>query len=233
MAALQPEAGCGSAEVDSVSSAGDHRLPAIVGCHSHSHGSEPFLYGSKKFLALLEFSAYGACHRFAREIILSGAESSADEDEARLALQGGDNRIAYSPQVVGDTDCVRYSQANIQGLLSEEDLIRVDYVAAQQMIFTGDELLRGDIVNTNQVFLGEESLDIGLRVTHAVSVADDLWTIRDAVVSALEREPGLILVSGGLGPTQDDLTREAVASAVGRELQERKELLTAIQERFR
>lgn len=102
-----------------------------------------------------------------------------------------------------------------------------------EMIFTGDELLRGDIVNTNQVFLGEESLDIGLRVTHAISVADDLWTIRDAVVSALEREPGLILVSGGLGPTQDDLTREAVASAVGRELQERKELLTAIQERFR
>src|SRR5660397_126746 len=134
MAALQPEAGCGSAEVDSVSSAGDHRLPAIVGCHLHSHGSEPFLYGSKKFLTLLEFSAYGACHRFAREIILSGAESSAEEDEARLALQGGDNRIAYSPQVVGDTDCVRYSQANIQGLLSEEDLIRVDYVAAQQLI---------------------------------------------------------------------------------------------------
>lgn len=101
-----------------------------------------------------------------------------------------------------------------------------------EMIFTGDELLRGDTANTNQVFLGKECLEVGLMVTRAITITDDQAAIRDALVSAVGREPGLVVVSGGLGPTQDDLTREAVAEAVGRRLEEREELLSAITKRF-
>ena len=54
-----------------------------------------------------------------------------------------------------------------------------------EMIFTGDELLRGDTLNTNQTYLGEQLLDLGLFATHALSVTDDLQSIADALQQAL------------------------------------------------
>jgi len=101
-----------------------------------------------------------------------------------------------------------------------------------ELIFTGDELLRGDIVNTNQAFLGEALLDAGLFATHALSVTDDLDAIAAALQAALIRRPDAVIISGGLGPTEDDLTREAVASALGRPLEHHDELLAQIQARF-
>ncbi|MHB9149735.1 MAG: competence/damage-inducible protein A [Thermoleophilia bacterium] len=102
-----------------------------------------------------------------------------------------------------------------------------------ELIFTGDELLRGDIVNTNQAYLGERLLESGVFTTHAVSVTDDREAISRAIVSALLRHPDVLILSGGLGPTEDDLTREAVADALNRPLELREELLEAIRERFR
>lgn len=102
-----------------------------------------------------------------------------------------------------------------------------------ELIFTGDELLRGDIVNTNQAYLGERLLESGIFTTHAVSVTDDREAISRAIVSALLRHPDVLILSGGLGPTEDDLTREAVADALNRPLELREELLEAIRERFR
>ncbi len=84
------------------------------------------------------------------------------------------------------------------------------------MIFTGDELLRGDIVNTNQAYLGQRLLDLGIFATHALSVSDDLAAIVAAIRDALARRPEVLVLSGGLGPTEDDLTREATAEALGR-----------------
>jgi nicotinamide-nucleotide amidase len=101
-----------------------------------------------------------------------------------------------------------------------------------ELIFTGDELLRGDIANTNQVFLGECLLDVGLFTTHALSVTDDLDAIATALQAALIRRPDVVIISGGLGPTEDDLTREAVASALGRPLEHHEELLELIRIRF-
>lgn len=102
-----------------------------------------------------------------------------------------------------------------------------------ELIFTGDELLRGDIVNTNQAYLGERLLEAGIFTTHAVSVTDDREAISRAIVSALLRHPDVLILSGGLGPTEDDLTREAVADALNQPLELQEGLLEAIRERFR
>ena len=84
-----------------------------------------------------------------------------------------------------------------------------------EMIFSGDELLRGDTLNTNQSYLGERLLELGYFATHALCVADELPTMVGAIKASLARQPALLVLSGGLGPTEDDLTREAVAAALG------------------
>ena len=103
---------------------------------------------------------------------------------------------------------------------------------AAEMIFTGDELLRGDAVNTNQAYLGERLLDLGVLATHALCVADQLPAIVAAIRESLARGPAVLLLSGGLGPTEDDLTREATAEALGRPLEHHEDLLEHIRERF-
>jgi nicotinamide-nucleotide amidase len=104
--------------------------------------------------------------------------------------------------------------------------------ASAEMIFSGDELLRGDTVNTNQSYLGERLLDLGIFATHALTVTDDLHTMVDAIRDSLTRRPAVLVLSGGLGPTEDDLTREATAEALGRPLEHHEELLELIRARF-
>jgi nicotinamide-nucleotide amidase len=70
-----------------------------------------------------------------------------------------------------------------------------------EMIFTGDELLRGDAINTNQAYLGEKLLDLGILATHALCVADDRQAIVAAIRESLARGPVVLILSGGLGPT--------------------------------
>lgn len=101
-----------------------------------------------------------------------------------------------------------------------------------EMIFSGDELLRGDTTNTNQLYLGERLLDLGIFTTRALSVTDDLETMVAVVRDSLARRPVVLVLSGGLGPTEDDLTREAVAEALGRPLEHHDELLEQIRARF-
>ena len=101
-----------------------------------------------------------------------------------------------------------------------------------EMIFTGDELLRGDIVNTNQAYLGQRLLDLGIFATHALSVSDDQGAIVTAIREALVRRPEVLVLSGGLGPTEDDLTREATAEALGLPLEHHDDLLEEIRRRF-
>ena len=104
--------------------------------------------------------------------------------------------------------------------------------ATAEMIFSGDELLRGDTLNTNQCYLGERLLDLGIFATHALTVADDLDAMVQAIRASLARRPVVVVLSGGLGPTEDDLTREAVAEALGRPLEHHEDLLDAIRARF-
>lgn len=101
-----------------------------------------------------------------------------------------------------------------------------------EMIFSGDELLRGDTVNTNQPYLGERLLNLGIFATHALCVTDDLAAMVAAIEHSLARSPVVLVLSGGLGPTEDDLTREAVAAALGRPLEHHEDLLEQIRARF-
>ena len=104
--------------------------------------------------------------------------------------------------------------------------------SAAEMIFTGDELLRGDAVNTNQSYLGQRLLDLGIFATHALCVADDLPAIVTAIRDSLARRPAVLILSGGLGHTDDDLTREAAAQALDRPLEHHEDLLERIRKRF-
>jgi nicotinamide-nucleotide amidase len=101
-----------------------------------------------------------------------------------------------------------------------------------ELLAVGDELLYGDIVNGNAAFLGCHLADVGIEVRHGVVVGDDIQTIADAVRVALERADA-VLITGGIGPTQDDLTREALALAAGVELVRDSFLEGQLRRRFR
>src|SRR3954465_11599046 len=90
---------------------------------------------------------------------------------------------------------------------------RTDRMRAE-LLAVGDELLYGDIVNGNAAWLGQQLADAGVRLSRAGVGGADIDTIADAIRVALDRADAVIL-TGGLGPTQDDLTREALAAAAG------------------
>ena len=99
------------------------------------------------------------------------------------------------------------------------------------VINTGTEILLGDVLNTHLTFIARELLPLGLRVERQLSVPDGS-AIRDALLDNLERAD-LIFVTGGLGPTTDDVTREITAELLGLELVPDPALAAAITERLR
>lgn len=87
-----------------------------------------------------------------------------------------------------------------------------------EIICVGTELLLGDILNTNAQFLSRELAELGISVLHQHVIGDNPDRLRELVAQARSRS-GLLLFSGGLGPTGDDLTKETVAEAFGDRLQ--------------
>lgn len=83
-----------------------------------------------------------------------------------------------------------------------------------ELVTVGDELLLGDTVNGNAAWLGRRLAEHGITVTRSVVVGDEPDVIIEAVTSALGRADAVI-TTGGLGPTYDDLTRDALAKAAG------------------
>lgn len=102
---------------------------------------------------------------------------------------------------------------------------------ALELVTIGDELVLGETLDTNGAWLGRRLASEGFRVARHVTVGDDVWAIRDAVEGALVRT-GTVLCTGGLGPTEDDLTRPAVAGLFGRDLHVDHAVLEMIRERF-
>ena len=83
-----------------------------------------------------------------------------------------------------------------------------------EIICVGTELLLGDIVNTNAQFLSRELAELGISVLHQHVIGDNPDRLRELVRQASARSD-LLVFSGGLGPTEDDLTKETVAQAFG------------------
>jgi nicotinamide-nucleotide amidase len=86
-----------------------------------------------------------------------------------------------------------------------------------EILTIGDELLRGEIVDTNTAFLAERLLRLDVETRFHATVLDDRTDIREAFQRAAARAD-VVLVSGGLGPTRDDLTIEVLGEAFGRKL---------------
>jgi competence/damage-inducible protein CinA-like protein len=101
-----------------------------------------------------------------------------------------------------------------------------------EIIAVGSELLTPYRLDTNSLYLTGELNKIGIRVIHKSVVGDSRDDIRATFRHALDRSE-LVVSCGGLGPTDDDLTRETVAELLGRELRRDDEVLRGIQERFR
>ena len=100
-----------------------------------------------------------------------------------------------------------------------------------EIIAVGTELLLGEIVNTNAQFISVALSRIGVDVLYHTVVGDNEERIAEEIARALSRSDVLI-ITGGLGPTHDDLTREALAGATGRKLERRAELEKDLRERF-
>lgn len=101
-----------------------------------------------------------------------------------------------------------------------------------EIIAVGSELLAPHAVETNSLELTARLQDAGFPVSFRTVVGDDLADLTACARTALRRAR-LVVVCGGLGPTEDDRTREAFAAALGRGLVFRRELLDSIRERFR
>jgi len=101
-----------------------------------------------------------------------------------------------------------------------------------EIISIGTELLLGAIVDTNAAYISRRLAEIGIDLYRRVTVGDNEGRIARCIEEALERAD-VVICSGGLGPTVDDVTRQAVAQATGRELVLDEEMLGWIEERFR
>lgn len=103
-------------------------------------------------------------------------------------------------------------------------------LARVEVLNTGTELLFGSVINTHLSFLAQQLFPLGLRVQRQLTLPDG-DSIRDAIMEAAIR-CDIILVTGGLGPTSDDITREIVAELTGRPLQFDDSIFHKIRERF-
>ena len=99
-----------------------------------------------------------------------------------------------------------------------------------ELINPGTELLLGDVVNTNAAWLGRRLVELGLRLERCTTVPDG-----DAIRQALEeasRRADMVIVTGGLGPTSDDISRETTADFFGLPLELNDDVMRAIEARF-
>ena len=101
-----------------------------------------------------------------------------------------------------------------------------------EIIAVGSELLTPDRVDTNSLFLTARLNKLGIEVTRKTVVGDDLAPLRNAFEEAAKRVE-LVIASGGLGPTEDDRTRDAVADLLGRKLSRDPAVMKMIEARFR
>ena len=101
-----------------------------------------------------------------------------------------------------------------------------------EIVAIGSELLLGQIVDTNSAWMAQRLAKQGVNLFYKTVVGDNPGRMLEIISQAMERSD-LVIISGGLGPTQDDLTREIVAQAAGKELVLIPELLAQIEDRFR
>ncbi|HML16657.1 MAG TPA: competence/damage-inducible protein A [Bryobacteraceae bacterium] len=101
-----------------------------------------------------------------------------------------------------------------------------------EIIAVGSELLTHSKIDTNSLYITEQLNALGVEVRRKLIVGDDRARLTEAIQHAVEHVE-IVILTGGLGPTEDDLTRDAVAAALGRKLVFSEEIRAGIEERFR
>ena len=101
-----------------------------------------------------------------------------------------------------------------------------------EIICVGNELLIGKTLNTNAQWLTKRVTTLGLTTRRVTVVGDDINEISCAIKEAIQRSPGFILTTGGLGPTFDDKTLEGLAEALGRSMEVNEEALKMVKEKY-
>jgi len=100
-----------------------------------------------------------------------------------------------------------------------------------ELVTTGSELLLGEIVNTNAAYLARELNAIGFDVVYQTTVGDNRARMQETIRHALSRAD-IVITSGGLGPTQGDITKEVCAGVLGRKLQRHEATVQRLQAWF-
>ena len=100
-----------------------------------------------------------------------------------------------------------------------------------EIVAIGSELLLGQIVDTNSAWMAQRLAELGVNMFYVTVVGDNFGRMKHVLTEALERSD-VVITSGGIGPTKDDLTREAIAEVTGRELVLDEGLLQQLRERF-
>lgn len=101
-----------------------------------------------------------------------------------------------------------------------------------EIIAVGTELLLGNIVNRNARYLSEKLAELGVDVYYHITVGDNIGRLKEAIETSLKRSD-IIITTGGLGPTDDDLTKEGVAEALGLKLIPHNQSLEKIEGYFK
>ena len=101
-----------------------------------------------------------------------------------------------------------------------------------ETIAIGSELLLGQIVDTNTSFIAQALAENGIELVRTTAVGDDPKQMEDAIREVIGRSP-ILITTGGLGPTEDDLTRESVAEVTGRPLRFQPHLMEQIEAIFK
>jgi len=100
-----------------------------------------------------------------------------------------------------------------------------------EIITVGDELLTGEAVNTNAAYLAKKLQELGIDLCYQTSVGDDGLRLKKVFTQALSRS-SIIVITGGLGPTKDDITKEVIAGVLERKMVVHKPTFMKIQNRL-
>lgn len=100
-----------------------------------------------------------------------------------------------------------------------------------EIITIGTEITTGSILNTNSKYLASKLLELGIETYYHTSVDDNVERIKEVIDISLKRAD-LIITTGGLGPTQDDITKEIISEALGLKLIDDEDMLEIIKEKF-
>lgn len=101
-----------------------------------------------------------------------------------------------------------------------------------EIICVGNELLIGKVLNTNAQWLSGQATLVGISVKRVTVVRDEIKEIVAAIRETLRRKPRFVIITGGLGPTFDDMTLEGIAKALNRKLGVNKKALEMVREKY-